>query len=161
MTLMSIQNALRHMLVHRFHAAVLATAVVITHVPASASKLPDTIPGPIRAKIIRVIDGDTVVVRAHIWLGQEIETTVRLFGIDAPELRGRCLAESDLALKARDFLADLLASGDILLRDIRFGKYAKRVVARMEAADGRDCASALIGIGLGRAYGGGKRRSWC
>ncbi len=161
MTLMTIQNILHQHVVHRFYAAVLVTAVVITYVPASASKLPDNIPGPVRAKIIRVIDGDTVVVRAHIWLGQEIETTVRLFGIDAPELRGRCLAESDIARKARDFLTDLLASGDVLLRDIRLGKYARRVVARMEAADGRDCASALIGIGLGRAYGGGKRMSWC
>mgnify|MGYP001996263084 CR=1 FL=1 len=44
----------------------------------------DTLPGPIQAEVIRVIDGDTIEVRAEIWLGQYIETNVRLAGMDAP-----------------------------------------------------------------------------
>ena len=48
-----------------------------------------------------------------------------------------------------------------LLRDIRFGKYAGRVVARVELAAGDDFAGDLIAAGLARSYGGGARNSWC
>ena len=44
----------------------------------------DTLPGPIQAEVLRVIDGDTIEVRAKIWLDQYIETNVRLAGLDAP-----------------------------------------------------------------------------
>jgi hypothetical protein len=44
------------------------------------------LPGPIPAELVRVIDGDTIEVRARIWLDLDLTTRVRLAGIDAPEL---------------------------------------------------------------------------
>ncbi len=44
-------------------------------------------------EILRVIDGDTIEVRARIWLDQFLVTRVRLRDIDAPEFTGRCPAE--------------------------------------------------------------------
>ena len=70
------------------------------------------------------------------------------------------------ARAARDFAEARLNGRTVLLRDIRFGKYAGRVVARVELAAGDDFAGDdfagdLIAAGLARAYGGGARNSWC
>ena len=48
----------------------------------------EVLPGPIAADVIKVIDGDTLPVRARIWLGQEVEINVRLADVDTPELCG-------------------------------------------------------------------------
>ena len=121
----------------------------------------ERIPGPIPARVIRVIDGDTLLARARIWLGQQVETRVRVADIDAPEIRGKCPEESGLARRARDMVRTVVGDGEILLRNIRFGKFAGRVVAQVAAKDGTDLADTLIRAGLGRAYHGGKRRPWC
>ena len=62
-----------------------------------------------------MIDGDTIVVRARIWLGQEVETRVRLAGADAPELNGGCEVERRLARRARDFVRAKAAGGCVPL----------------------------------------------
>ena len=108
-----------------------------------------------------VIDGDTIVVRARIWLGQGVETLVRLDGVDAPELRGKCEQERRFARKARDLIVSHAAEGQVVLRDIQYGKYAGRVVARVQTLDGKDFSAALLKAGLGRPYNGGRRGSWC
>jgi micrococcal nuclease len=71
-------------------------------VPGTAPGLPESVPGPIQARVLRVIDGDTIVVRARIWLGQNIDTQVCLDGVDTPELKGKCERERRLAVRARD-----------------------------------------------------------
>jgi|SaaInlStandDraft_2_1057019.scaffolds.fasta_scaffold108887_2 micrococcal nuclease len=119
------------------------------------------LPGPVRAEVVRVVDGDSLVLRARIWLGQRVETQVRINGVDTPELRGKCDHERRLAKAARTFVLEHLANGGVHLHDIHYGKYAGRVVARVVLADGRDLAKALIKAGLGRAYTGGRRRPWC
>jgi endonuclease YncB( thermonuclease family) len=55
----------------------------------------------------------------------------------------------------------LLKGRRAVLRDIRYGKYAGRVVARVYTADGRDVARALLDGGLVRPYRGRRRRPWC
>jgi endonuclease YncB( thermonuclease family) len=117
--------------------------------------------GPIPAEIVEVIDGDTVKLRAHIWLGQEVETAVRLAGINAPELRGDCDAERQLAQQARAYLTTLLTGGAVSLRDIAYDKYGGRVVAQVIDAAGRDLGAALVTAGYARPYDGGKRAAWC
>ena len=122
--------------------------------------------GPVRAILLDVIDGDTLAVRARIWIDQDIETRVRIAGIDAPELKGKCAAEIALAQKAREFLRLRLGRADgqpaeIILREIRNDKYGGRVIARVLGASGEDIAAALLSAGLAHAYDGGKRESWC
>ncbi len=121
----------------------------------------ETLPGPLPARVIAVVDGDTIVVRARIWLGQDLETKVRLAGVDAPELHGACSRERRLAAEARAFVARHLRSGAVVLRDIRFGKYAGRVLARVATPAGDDLALALVEAGLARPYGGARRLPWC
>jgi len=121
----------------------------------------DRLAGPIPAQVIRVVDGDTLVVRAHIWLGQEVETLVRLMGADTPEMKARCAAEHEKAVVAREFLADRVDGKLVQLQDVLTDKYGGRVRAKVLDASGADLSQELIRAGLARPYDGGQRQSWC
>lgn len=124
-------------------------------------------PGPYPAQIVRIVDGDTFQARVAVWFGQEIETLVRLRGIDAPERAARCGAEAEGADRAAQALAELLAAGRVSLRDVSGDKYFGRVVADavVTAPDGAfpptDVAPALLAQGVARRYDGGRREGWC
>ena len=120
-----------------------------------------SVPGPVPARVLRVIDGDTLMVRARIWIGQEIEIKVRLAGVDAPELRGKCERERRLARQARDLIAARIADGEVSLHGVQYGKFAGRVLARVETSAGDDLGTALLDAGLGRPYRGKRRQGWC
>lgn len=130
-------------------------------VPVGVGGIGEIVPGPVPAEVLAVLDGDTLVVRARIWLGQDVETRIRLDGIDAPELKGKCESERRMAVEARDRVAWLAAGGRVILRNIQYGKYAGRVVARVETPDGHDFSDALLSAGLARAYDGRRREPWC
>lgn len=121
----------------------------------------DMLPGPVVAEVQRVIDGDTLVVRANIWLGQQVETNVRIAGIDAPELNGRCAEESTLAQAARESLTALVGAGTVTLGAIRHDKYGGRVIARVTNDQAADLGEALVAAGLARRYDGAARGGWC
>jgi len=117
------------------------------------------IPGPVPATVENVYDGDTITVRAHVWPGIESVTKVRIRGIDAPEIRGRCRAEKQRAREARDYLRKQLGER-ITLTNIEPDKYG-RALADVATADGQSAAELLLAAGLARPYGGGRRQSWC
>lgn len=121
----------------------------------------EAVPGPIPARVLNVIDGDTLLVRARIWLGQEVETRVRLAGVDAPELKGPCARERAMARQARELVAALVGDGSVTLRDVRHDKYGRRVAARVANPDGVDLGDALLARGFVRAYRGRDRHPWC
>ena len=77
------------------------------------------LPGPVPARVLRVIDGDAIVVRARVWIDQQIEIQVRLGGIDTPELRGRCDFETTLARRARALVAAKVGDRDAIRRRLR------------------------------------------
>lgn len=129
--------------------------------PAFAVGADRGLPGPIPASVVRVVDGDTLTVRAHIWIGQEVETNVRLQGVDTPELRGRCDDERTRAGLAREFTERLTAAGSVILTDVRPDKFGGRVDARVRTTDGVDVSDALIKAGLARVYAGERRSGWC
>ena len=126
--------------------------------PAIAAEM---LPGPVAAQVLRVLDGDTIAVRVRIWPGHQVETLVRLKGIDAPELKARCKRERVLAHGALQFLEAHAGEGSIWLTDIHLGKYAGRVLARVTMATGADLSAELMAAGFARAYTGGRRASWC
>lgn len=117
--------------------------------------------GPVAARVISVVDGDTIRVAAMVWPGHEISVSVRIRGIDAPEKNGRCEAERRAAERARAALEDMVGVGAVRLSSIGGGKYYGRVLADVEAADGTAVAGALLSRDLVRPYGGGRRQSWC
>lgn len=115
--------------------------------------------GPYRAQIVRIIDGDTVEAVVELWPSLQARSTVRLRGIDTPELRGSTACERALAQRARDYLATL-ALGPAQVDQVEIDKYGGRVVGAVEAK-GVDLASAMKAAGVARAYDGGRREPWC
>jgi endonuclease YncB( thermonuclease family) len=111
--------------------------------------------------VLRVSDGDTFEARVRVWPGIEINTKVRLRGIDTPELNARCGEEYAKAQTARDRLAAILREGDVGVFDVGLDKYGGRVVANVSTRGTPDVSKALLAAGVARAYGGGRRESWC
>ena len=109
---------------------------------------------------MRVIDGDTVEVRARIWLGQEINVAVRLLGVDAPELRGKCLSEREQAEAAAAHLQPL-EGAEVSLTNVANDKFGGRVRADIHHAEMGALAASLMDAGLARPYHGGRRSGWC
>lgn len=135
-----------------------AVAVVASVAPADAGQM---LPGPYQAAVERVVDGDTLGVRVTVWLGQSLDVLVRVRGIDAPEIRGRCDSEKAGARAATTALERLVSDGPVVLTRIEGGKYFGRVVADVTTQAGEDVGAALLAAGHARAYDGGRRRSWC
>ncbi len=111
------------------------------------------IAGPVEAVVERVVDGDTIRVSAKIWVDQQVSVSVRLKGVDAPELfRPQCEGERALARKAKS-IVEALIGGGVLLREIEHDKYGGRVVARLETAGGVDIGAALLAERLATKIG--------
>ena len=117
------------------------------------------------ARVVRVVDGDTFRATIADWpkvVGENIP--VRVAGVDAPEPRGKCQAEKDLAEAARAFLEALIGPGkQVELRRVRRGKFFRLIAEVRVWIDGGwvNVGDALIRFGHARPYAGGRRRSWC
>lgn len=99
----------------------------------------------------RAIDGDSLV------CGRE---RIRMMGVDAPELRGRCRAEMRLARTAHARMQQLVSRGVTIERRGR-DRY-RRTLAVVRVRSGQDVASLMIRERLARRYDGrGARRGWC
>lgn len=146
----------RHTTVCSLLGLLLATA------PAgAASARQDVILGPVKGKVLDILDGDTVTARIHVWIGQDVESSVRIAGIDAPEIKGKCIKEREMAERARQALKALLADSEISLYNIRLEKYAGRVLAEAVNKNGVNISKHMLEKGLVRPYGGEKREGWC
>lgn len=98
-----------------------------------------------------VVDGDTLRVAGEL---------VRIIGMDAPELHGRCPRERALAERARARMAVLVADGVVLDRN-GLDRYRRQLAVVRDRA-GRDLAAVMIAEGLARPYDGrGPREGWC
>jgi endonuclease YncB( thermonuclease family) len=113
------------------------------------------------ADVLRIIDGDTFEARVRVWPGLDVDTKVRLRGIDAPELHARCSDEHAKAEAARAALETILAEGGIAISRVGVDKYGGRVDALVATRNTADVSAALLSGGWARSYGGGKRGSWC
>ena len=113
------------------------------------------------AEALRVIDGDTFEARVRVWPGLDVDTKVRLRGVDAAELHARCASELEQAQAARAALKKILAEGAVTVSRVGVDKYGGRVDATIATRGTADVSAALLGGGFARAYDGGKRGSWC
>ena len=141
-------------------ACALLAAMAAT--PALAGAPRESLPGPVPFEVSRVHDGDSFSGEAAIWPGQRVAVSIRIRGIDTPEMRSKCAAERRMAQAARAELARrLTAEGGVELRNIGGGKYYGRVLADVRLADGADLAAEMLQARLARPYGGRKRAAWC
>lgn len=108
-------------------------------------------------------DGDTLTVNipdVHPLLGQK--ASVRLFGVDTPELYSADLCEREAAVRAQRFVREILLRGSrIDLERVKRDKYF-RILADVHV-NGESVSQALIDRGLAYPYFGGtkQRIDWC
>ena len=113
------------------------------------------------AEVVRVIDGDTFEARVRVWPGLDVDTSVRLRGIDAAELHARCGDELAKAQAARTALETILGEGGVTVSRVGIDKYGGRVDATIATRNTADVATAMLTGGWARSYDGRKRGSWC
>lgn len=113
------------------------------------------------AEVIRILDGDTFEARVRVWPGLDVDTKVRLRGIDAAELHARCAEELDKAQAARTALETILGEGGVTISRVGIDKYGGRVDAAVATSSTADVSAAMLNGGYARSYDGRKRGSWC
>ncbi len=117
----------------------------------------------LNVKFIDNYDGDTIkadIPYVHPLLGSKI--TVRLYGIDAPELRTIDTCEKIKALEAKHMINELLSKAKrVDLKGVQRDKYF-RILAKVYA-DNVDVGDVLLKKGLAYAYYGDAkiRVNWC
>jgi len=80
-----------------------------------------------RAKLIKVIDGDTIDVKIDLGFGISLKKRVRLFGINAPETRSKDLDEKKAGLTSKRRLEAVLeaSEGKFILKSNGVGKFGR------------------------------------
>ena len=116
------------------------------------------------AQIIRVSDGDTIVIAAPFLPAPlKPELAVRIFGVDTPEkgARAQCAQEDQRAQLASKYTSQLIAQGGkIQVTLYAWDKFGGRVLGDM-ILDGQSLRSMLISNGFAREYYGEAKQSWC
>jgi endonuclease YncB( thermonuclease family) len=85
------------------------------------------IPPITSGKVIKVYDGDTFTLAAKLpnTDGPIYRFTVRLNGIDTPEIKGKTATEKELAKRARDALSSLIMNKIVILKNVETEKYGR------------------------------------
>ena len=78
-----------------------------------------------KAKLLRVVDGDTLDCLADLGFNCHIKIRVRLFGVDTCESRNRDIEEKKKGLLAKQFVVDFLKEGSFKLISHGVGKYGR------------------------------------
>lgn len=116
------------------------------------------------AQILRVSDGDTVVIAAP-FLPQPLkpELAVRIYGVDTPEkgFRGQCDSEKQRGEAASVFTKNLVnASQQRQVILYGWDKFGGRVLGDI-ILNGQSLRAQLIANGFAREYYGDAKQSWC
>ena len=84
------------------------------------------IPPVSKGKVVKVYDGDTITVASKILGSKKIyRFSVRLNGIDAPEIKGKTQEEKNAAIISRDVLREKILGEIVLLKDVKTEKYGR------------------------------------
>ena len=120
------------------------------------------------AQILRITDGDTVVIAAP-FLPPPIkpELAIRVFGVDTPEkgFRAQCESEKARGEAASAFTKNAIAQaaakgGKIQVTMYGWDKFGGRVLGDI-LINGQSLRAGLIANGFAREYYGEAKQSWC
>jgi len=87
-------------------------------------------------KVIKVYDGDTITIASKLPYNDSpvYRFSVRLLGIDSPEMKSKMTREKQLAIQSKDALANLIMDKIVHLKNISTEKYG-RVLANVYLDD--------------------------
>jgi len=140
-----------------------APAHAVAPVPADISwkETKIFIPPVSIAKVIKVYDGDTITVASRLPFTDERKDiiwrfSVRLNGIDCPEIRGKCETEKRVAQIAKSILSDKILGETVLLENVELEKYG-RLLAIVNF-EGINLNEWMVEQRLAVAYDGGTKK---
>ena len=140
----------------------IAFTLLLMATPVIAQKTPVGV--TYDAKIIRAIDGDTIVIAAPYLLAPlKPELGVRIFGVDTPEKghRAMCPSEDQRGQAATAFTKNAITKAQkrqVAIAD--WDKYGGRVLGDV-LLDGKSLRQMLIQNGYAREYYGEAKQTWC
>jgi len=115
-------------------------------------------------KVLRVIDGDTVVIEApYLPKPLKPEMSLRIIGVDTPEkdYRAKCEDENKLGHAATEFTTKLVNNAHTIKVDIiQWDKFGSRYDGDL-IIDDKSLSAELIKHKLAKEYHGDKKESWC
>ena len=130
--------------------------------PAQAAKTPEGV--MYEATIVRVNDGDTVVIAApYLPKPLKPELAVRIYGVDTPEkgFRAQCPVEDQRGQAATVFTKNAInKSADRKVVLYGWDKFGGRILGDI-ILDGQSLRAQLIANGFAREYFGEAKQSWC
>lgn len=110
-------------------------------------------------KVIKVYDGDTITIAAKLYEGGPINRfSVRLMGIDAPELKTKDANEKKHAIIARDALNEKIFGRIVRLENVGIEKYG-RLLAEVYLQDLNICEW-LLRENYAIVYDGGTKTNY-
>ena len=110
--------------------------------------------------VIKVYDGDTITIASKLPFDNSpiYRFSVRLAGIDTPEIKGKTEKEKTMAINAKNKLQTLIMDKYVLLKNINTEKYG-RILADIYLED-IHINKLMIDENLAVKYDGGKKTSW-
>lgn len=109
-------------------------------------------------KVVSVYDGDTF--KINLNCKEDVfckNISVRVKGIDCPEMKGKTPKEKELAKQAKQFTLDFLTSGGVDLENCSRDKYFRLNCDVRK--NGADLAQSLLETGLAYPYDGGTKQA--
>lgn len=92
------------------------------------NELKSFVPPVTSGRVIKVYDGDTITIASKVPGLKNSDTykfSIRLNGIDTPEMKTKNEDEKEIAIKARDALSNKIFGKDIILKDVKTEKYGR------------------------------------
>ena len=144
----------------------LTLLIAAAALPALAQKTPKGV--TYDAQILRISDGDTVVIAAPFLPAPlKPELAVRIFGVDTPEkgFRAQCPSEDQRGQAASAFTKNAIATaaaqgGKFQATLYGWDKFGGRVLGDI-LINGQSLRAGLIANGFAREYFGDAKQSWC
>jgi len=113
------------------------------------------------AKCVHVYDGDTVHVVFKMPSSNDCyKWVIRIMGIDTPEIKSKNTYEKQLAVKARDFLRNLILDKMIIIECLDFDKYGRLLGNLYIEGNEKSISNMMIEKGFAKAYDGGTKIKW-
>jgi endonuclease YncB( thermonuclease family) len=107
--------------------------------------------------IVSVYDGDTFKINLPCETDVFCENiSVRVRGVDTPEIKGKTEREKTLAKQAKAFTKEFLSHTPVSLTECGRDKYF-RLLCNVTNGQGKDLGEELIAAGLGYSYQGGTK----
>lgn len=110
----------------------------------------------VTAKVVKVYDGDTCTCVFDTYGLGLYKHSVRLVGIDTPEIHGKSPEEKEAARKVRDFVRAKILGQIISLTCMGSDKYG-RVLGIITGPSGEVINEMLVSNGMALKYDGGKK----